>query len=122
MKTTNTVPSTADMNRVIALFDGYEEYEDGGGTWFKKEGLIMCMHPKLENLKYHTDYNWLMSAWVKFRDSQSVVFEKGNMKSNELFMYYTSTIGSMILYKNIEVAHKALYDAIVWYNSLNTKP
>lgn len=58
-------PTKDEMNEVIAFFDGYEKYEDENGIWFKKEGLIKCLHPKLQDLKYHTSWDALMPVVEK---------------------------------------------------------
>lgn len=110
-----TAPTTADMNRVIALFDGYEEYEDSDGTWFKKDGQITCMHIKLQNLEYHTDYNWLMSVWVKFRDMR---LNTNNIKLADKFFEHKERVGENISFDSHAKAHKALYEAITWYQNL----
>lgn len=54
-----------EMNEAIALFEGYERYEDRYGIWFKKEGMIKALHPKLQSLKYHESWEWLMKVIEK---------------------------------------------------------
>jgi hypothetical protein len=60
-----TEQKITESNELIAIFMGYERYEDSGGIWFKKEGMIICMHPKLEDLKYHSSWDWLMPVVEK---------------------------------------------------------
>lgn len=57
-------------NELIAVFMGYERYEDNQGVWLKKEGLIISMHPKLEDLKYHESWDALMPVVEKIETIQ----------------------------------------------------
>jgi len=64
----------------------------------------------------HRDYNWLMKAWVKFRD---IRFKGGS--NNPAYWeagLWEEKIGSAILRKPILEAFEALYKAVNWYNSL----
>lgn len=115
-QTTMKEDSIAEMNRVIAVFDGWECYEDRAGIWFKKEGLIECLHPKLQELRYHSDWQSLMPVWHKFRDLR---FERE--KHSFVFSTERQYIGTMIAYHGIEEAHQALYNAICWYNTTINK-
>lgn len=108
-----TTPTVHDMNEVIAVFEG-RNYTELTSTvkWSKKEGEF-SRERKSTELKYHTDYNWLISAWVKFRDLE---FE--DKETDAQHVNYCVEVSTAMTYENIEVAHKALYDAIVWYNSI----
>lgn len=104
-------PSIEQMNRMIAEFMGYEQYEDEYGIWFKREGLIKCLHPKLQSLAYHTKWDDLMPVWESFRD---LTFSevKDQMTHSDLKFF----ISQSICYWGINNAHKRLYDAIQWLN------
>lgn len=58
-------PTITEMNEAIAVFMGYEKYKDNSGIWFKKVGLIISMHPKLEDLCYHEKWELLMPVVEK---------------------------------------------------------
>lgn len=111
-----------EQNSDIAVFMGYERYEDSYGTWFKKEGLIKCMHPKLEDLKYHSSWDALMEVVEKIRQKHFVE------------MYFGRNTGCIIAQNNnpnsptiaecdsqsdkaIKVIYKTVLDFIVWHYS-----
>jgi len=65
-----------------------------------------------EHLIFDTDYNWLMKAWVKFRD---IKVDLNNLVKHEALceglMYW-------ICNGTISEAFEALYEAVNWLNSL----
>lgn len=101
------------MNEIIALFMGYERYEDKQGIWFKYEGLIKCLHPKLQDLKYHTSWDWLMPCWERLR---TVVSDETDEDFPAEFCSMCDVWALYCEHVNINGAHKLLYDAIQWYN------
>jgi hypothetical protein len=105
-----TKPGIEDMNKTIAEFMGYERYEDSYGIWFKKDGLIISMHPKLEDLKYHSSWDWLISSYVEFRNRMGgdISFDD----NDQLNIKFTIALK----YGNIERCHQAVYEMIEWYN------
>lgn len=110
--TQNKEVSIADMNSTIAEFMGYERYEDTAGIWFKKEGLIKCLHPKLQELCFHSDWNQFHSAWQKFRDLK--IDSSRDQRSHSI---HKDSISRQMTYGTIEAAHLILWDGITWYNS-----
>lgn len=100
-------PTIDKMNETIALFMGYERYEDQYGIWFKREGLIKCMHPKLQELAYHISWSALMEGWYKFIalrfESPMKQFRHSELKT---------IAGYAILYGGITIAHKNIYEGI----------
>lgn len=108
----STEPSITDMNRVIQKFMGLPTERSvpkfsGGGN--RMEATIH---------HYHTDYNWLHSAWDKLYRLFGMLKDEDYLKSSE----YIKRMQVAFIYGIKAEAHKALYDAIVWYNSLNNKP
>jgi hypothetical protein len=117
------------MNEVIAKFMGWEWYEDESGIWFKREGLIMSMHPNLKDLKYHLDWSWLMPVIEKISkikllnvdgtectDIQDVCYPLTfNMPSPEgrpMFRFIGFSLHTADTL--IEAAHAAVYEVAEW--------
>lgn len=68
---------------------------------------------EMDNLKYHSSWDWLMIACWKFRDLNN----HGNVP--EGWSYKCEKIESAILgWSTPEMAAKELAEAIKWYNSL----
>jgi hypothetical protein len=59
-----------------------------------------------------------MPVWVKFRELSMATNGRGIIEKHQEFC---SKIGYGIIDESISGAHKALYEAIVWYNSINVK-
>lgn len=74
-KTLTESERIAEGNELIAVFMGYERYEDNYGVWFKTEELIISMHPKLEDLKYHTSWDWLMPVVQRIVNADMDTFD-----------------------------------------------
>lgn len=111
-------PTISEMNEAIALFMGYERYEDKYGIWFKTEGLITCLHRKLQDLNYHTSWDALMPCWDRFRAVVSDHFDEDYPAE------YCSMCDVWALHcehVSINGAHKLLHDAIQWYNQQKQK-
>lgn len=98
------------MNEVIALFIGLERYEDQYGIWFKREGLIKCMHPKLQELAYHTSWDALMPVVEKIAKIISILEAP---KNDELDAF---KIIRRPIYVAISTIHNDVYQFITWYN------
>lgn len=114
------------MNTAIAEFMGYERYEDNSGVWFKKDGLIISMHPKLEDLKYHSSWDILMPAVEKI---ESLTTEDGRGEVNYIVTiepgYCVISVGGEAQVVEVQdhdlvkitIVHQAVYDFINYYNS-----
>lgn len=109
-------PTIDQMNEVIALFDGYERYEDQYGIWFKREGLIKCMHPKLQELAYHTSWGALMGVVKKIAHTISMLEAPKNDYELDAF-----EITRRPIYTAISTIHNDAYQFITWYNQ-QTQP
>lgn len=101
------------QNSDIAIFMGYERYEDDDGIWFKKEGLITCMHPKLQELNYHSSWNQLMPVVEKI--------EQGNigfkMCRKVVEIYYDDSKEQILRVKE-KSRRESLYKAVVAFIKL----
>lgn len=102
-------PTIDVMNEAIALFDGYERYEDKFGIWFKREGLIKCLHPKLQELKYHT-------SW----DSLKPVIDEIS-KYALAYPEQVKPIIAMSVVVDIKAAHERVYQFCKWINQQKQK-
>jgi hypothetical protein len=112
--TQSNEPTIDQMNEAIALFMGYERYEDHSGIWFKRIGMIKCMHPKLQELNYHTSWDWLMPVWKQLTERVAALTEEGDYPAD------FSTIMDMYAYHceqvDITAAHDIVYKGIQWFN------
>lgn len=107
--------SVVDMNGTIGVFMGFTNktgalpvYNVPSGEELKYKAF--SLHVK--NMPYHTDYNWLHSAWVKFRELE---FDEYSI-DHDIHGTYTLSFKEVLTYSGIKEAHKALYDAICWFN------
>lgn len=73
---------------------------------FNEKGKISYV----DELKYHTSWDWLMPVWVKFSDLQ--------LEDNSIFMAHRYSISQIILFMTIEEVFTAIANAIKWYNEI----
>lgn len=107
-------PTVEQKNEAIALFMGYEKYEDKFGIWFKKEGLIKCLHPKLQGLNYHKSWDALIPVWDKLR---AVLFQCMPASGfNDGFDKYSDAWKTACFNAEIDKAHNVVFQAIQWLN------
>lgn len=107
--TQNKEVSIEDMNVILARFEGRKFYgkytiDDYGPT----------THNAYPEMKYHSDWNWLMDCWARFRVVVSDHFDEDYPAE------YCSMCDIWALeceHVNIHGAHKLLYKAITWYNT-----
>lgn len=90
--TQNKEVSIELMNEVIAVFDGWEHHE----------------------LKYHSDWNWLHSAWDKLR---TTIWQENDGSYPSDFCAMSDVWEKSCFDGKIEAAHKLVFDAITWYNT-----
>lgn len=102
MTTPNQTPSIQEMNRVIAVFDGWQHR--GGGVFYKIElGVNTAKH--VSELTYHSDWNELHR-----------IFEKCYKVFQEYYPMHVFWFTSLRFDTPIEEAHEAIYKFIQWYN------
>jgi len=96
--------TTQDKNVIIARFEGrkwlgkYTIDNYGPGT-----------HMEYPELKYHSDWSWLIPVFHKVRE---IAFElRENQKSNQLYF----RLNDQVLYGTIHDVHFHIYQYIEWY-------
>jgi hypothetical protein len=109
-----------EMNEAIAKFNAWERYEDESGIWFKREGLIMSMHPNLKDLKYDSDWSLLMPVVEKINRTMipdnkypaSVIIFKTTCHINDDQYIIVETSSENL----IQCVHEAVFLFIQWLN------
>lgn len=87
--------TTSDENSSFNIFfNGLLEDE----SWYE--------HPK-----FYNDWNWIMYAWIKFRDTTSVEQAKQGLLTN-----LVASLASAMPYIEVGEFFKRLARAIKWYN------
>ena len=101
-------------SEIMARFEGLTPETDSKGLWIKHFRSDSVSRPK-----YHTDYNWLMRVWLKFRDLDLTKFER------ELYYMHSKLrkdLDFIITRKPKEEAFINLGEAIEWYQNLKSTP
>lgn len=98
-------------NECIAIFEGYEKYEDQSGIWFKKEGLIKALHPKLQELNYHSSWDALLPVVLKAK-ALYLNYEDDPMRE-QLKMRYKA-IENELCNLSLLNTNYCLYQFILW--------
>lgn len=106
-----------DKNIVIAEFMGMSqtkvkivELNINSTIWeLPTEDQNFSFLSRHEHLLFDTDYNWLMKAWVKFRDLNLYNYD---------YMQLKNTFLNILAFRTISEAFEALYEAVNWLNSL----
>lgn len=106
-------PTIEQMNEVIALFDGWQRYEDKFGIWFKRGELIKCLHPKLQDLQYHKSWDALMPVVKKIRGMHMDILQRIGIGE---YMHAAAPMNSALLSYDIEKMHLGVYNFLIWYN------
>lgn len=107
-------------NEVIALFDGFQFYNDDLRQ-FPKGYYI---HPEpgtdghtADTLEYSTSYDWLMPVWHKFRDLKLDL----DLHDYQAYKRYWYELTNDIPRKPIADVCSLLAEGIRWYNSTQNK-
>lgn len=114
-KAMSNEPTIEQMNETIALFMGYEKYEDRYGIWFKKEGLIKSLHPKLQSLRYHSSWDQLMPVVKKIYDTLADMLKKRPPHTACQGDLIEIDIHCAIREVDILKAHGYVYQFCLWY-------
>ena len=101
-----TTTPTIEMNEVIAKFD--DNVSSSFDTYYHKK---FKHHFEIHEAEYHSDWNWLMDVWYKFLELRFIK-TMSQLEHSDL----KTVVGHAILYGEIEVAHRNIYEAIQWYN------
>ena len=97
-----------ENNKIIAEFMGIaDEIETGATSLIQIEGITG--YYKNDNLKFHTDWNWLMEAIEKCLIGEA---EHDDEKANKAI----SEIYKSLCNINISATYKSVVEFIKWYN------
>lgn len=78
------------------------------------------VHFGSKTLQYHTSWDWLMPAWVKFWDvANKMCFDKAVQEPYDQLRNIRVIFMACIDEGDISNAQRILSDGITWYNSLN---
>lgn len=106
-----------EMNKVLALYDGYKEEEIQAEEWCGCNVYVewpVTGEKDWIGANYDNNWSWLMPLWIKLkmmlRNSS-----RGDAK------VYLATIIHEIREGNMGKSHQLIYEAIQWLNSKNTK-
>lgn len=97
-------------NKLIAEFMGFAESPTTNKYWTKRssEGFGIG---ELVDLKFHTDWNWLMQVVEKI-ESLDIYYNKYIDYNSSMF-----TSGKIELSTNIDNVYNACVEFIKWYNN-----
>ncbi len=70
-----------------------------------------------ENLKYHSDWNWIMSAWFKFQDKFNEIHSIQKIQDSK----YWETFRTGILIQDMSYCYNIILDGIKWYNEYSER-
>lgn len=131
--TMTTDKTIEEMNRVIAIFDGWElkrgdkdhlcarhdyNHPDEGCTCHMKNDEFIKNKKGvfIDGLKYHKDWNQLHAVWDRYK---KLTF--ADPKQEQLHSEMKSLISVAICYSDMLHVHKLLYDSIVFFTTTKQK-
>lgn len=105
---------TKSDNEIIAKYDGLE-FEVASGKWCLPKIVgthkVWAVSWNPEELEYHTNYEWLMRVWFKFKNE-----DMQNLDLNIQHTKICNAIAYRITHHSIHTAHAKLVEGIKWYN------
>lgn len=99
---------TTENNKIIAEFMGKEVITEQDFLAYEYENIKDNTYIDT-TLKYHSDWNWLMEAYMKCQ-------EEANLKEGVLLKVFNELFHSMILFNNIKWIYDACVEFIKYYN------
>lgn len=104
----------ADRNRMIAIFTGKKELKEGEDKWIFDRYRVYFLEQRFrirfiypDHMKYHTSWDWLMSAIEKISDvpdeSERTEIEKDK-------------VADALISLNLHDTYDAVVSFIVYYN------
>jgi hypothetical protein len=108
--------------KTVMMFDGwFNRKSENGIIYWSKEGQYITRETQLvERTYYHNSWEWLHPVWEKFRDMSKEIALKYDEKTYNTHAYvYCNGIRKAITDGTKMEAFTALYEGIVWFNSLN---
>lgn len=107
-----------DKLRTVAVFMGWKKLPKPMGD----KGFSLLKDGQVLNVKdapFNASYDALMPAWVMFRGKYRQFEPNMNIRPSSEFLHHLETVEHAITAQSLSQAFDALYEAIVWYNSLN---
>ena len=94
-------------NKLIAEFLGFQQTNIG---WYDAEEVLLRTERDntFDDLKFHTDWNWIMAATIE-------CFIKLGSKNDDL----NFKLNDALIETNIESLYKAVVEFIKWHNEQN---
>lgn len=108
---------TTENNKLIAEFMGYEVlYRPNSNGFIEISDTELC---DVDDLMYHTSWDWLMPVVEKIESLSIVSFEKNLQEDGDYQCLFTNGYEILICHyadTSIEATYKAVVEFIKWYN------
>lgn len=100
------------MNEVIAIFDGRVKTVDGDDIWWSDIGANDNNVWMPDQLRYHTDWSWIMPVGKKCRES----FDALPFEVLASGYFYMNEINKSLQTFSPAMVHREIFNYIEWYN------
>lgn len=113
-------PTTDQMNEAVALFMGGIYCQHPDQIFFNDRHMgykLSIGWWNVNNLKYHSSWDWVHPVWEKFRDLTP--FKKSHQRWNH--ERHKDIISLALSHGTIEMVHESLYKGIKWFNKVNNQ-
>jgi hypothetical protein len=111
-----------EFNRLCAKFLGWKHYEGLNPSWNGSFETIQSdsyffnrVYTKSE-LRFHSDWNWIMEVALKIRSIQPFETEYNDEKSIVPFVNFRSAVVVALMHANKKVAVETIWEFLNWYN------
>jgi hypothetical protein len=116
-----------ENNKLLAEFMGFQQTNIG---WYDAEEVLLRseIDNTFDNLKFHTDWNWLMEVVEKIEQLRYVTEISGNIERKFTCIAYPNTseeyisrigYGEEMFLNKKYVTYQAVVAFIKWYNEQN---
>jgi hypothetical protein len=108
-------PTIEQMNKTIAVFDGYKISKSG--KTYRKDNESSPY--RVRDIKYHSSWDWLMPVWKK---AGKILFDiRGDLTEDKYLCVHRITKAFIYACQTVDIesAHTSVYNAILniqWYN------
>jgi hypothetical protein len=108
--------STTDNNKLLAEFMGFQQTNIG---WYDAEEVLLRAERDntFDNLKFHTDWNWLMQVVEKIESynygATLFIIEDERCHVNTQNGFEIDSVG----HTKIEAVYNACVEFVKWYNT-----
>ena len=112
--------------RVVIAFDGWKEEpryvtnpDSTYYVWTNEKAVNGATVIHFETAAYHSDWNWLHSAWEKLNKALSQIIENENHAMQQFAVFNNNKIAEKIAFSHKPLeAFNALYETIVFINEI----